>query len=106
MGSMKHTSHLSDRVNVRWASSSNRMRSTRGVHQMDIAGMVGRRSVLKAGAVLGGLSAVLARAGMAPAEERSKSADGEITSDEVRITEIPFSATAKITVERRRQIVL
>jgi enoyl-CoA hydratase len=73
---------------------------------MDLAGMVGRRNVLKAGAVLDSLPAVLTRTAVAQAEERSGSAHGEGRSDEVRMVEIPFSATAKVTVERRRQIVL
>jgi hypothetical protein len=70
---------------------------------MNITGLFERRSVLKAGAVLGGLSAVLARAPAAGAVERD---GGEAVADDVKMAEIPLSSTAKVTVERRGQIVL
>jgi enoyl-CoA hydratase len=66
---------------------------------MNITGLLERRSVLKAGALLGALSALLARAQATDAPERD-------TADEVKITEIPLSPAAKVTVERRGQIVL
>jgi enoyl-CoA hydratase len=72
---------------------------------MNITGLPERRSVLKAGAVLGGLSALLARAPAADATERDDSA-GEAVSDEVKMAEIPLSPEAKVTVERRGQVVL
>ena len=70
---------------------------------MNITGLFERRSVLKAGAVLGGLSAVLARAPAAGAVERD---GGEAVADDVKMAEIPLSSAAKVTVERRGQIVL
>jgi len=72
---------------------------------MNISGLFERRSVLKAGALLGGVSALLARAQAADAAERDGSA-GEAVADEVKMAEIPPSPTAKVTVERRGQIVL
>jgi enoyl-CoA hydratase/carnithine racemase len=58
---------------------------------------------LKAGALLGGLSALLARAATADAAERYS---GEAVADEVKMGEIPLSPTAKVTVERRGQLAL
>jgi enoyl-CoA hydratase len=72
---------------------------------MNIRGLFERRSVLKAGALLGGLSALLTRAQAAHAAERDNSA-GEALAEEVKMTEIPLSPAAKVTVERRGQIVL
>jgi hypothetical protein len=68
---------------------------------MDITGLFGRRSVLKAGALLGGLSALLSRAAAADAQERNDSSAREAVADEVRMAEIPLNPTAKVTVERR-----
>ena len=73
---------------------------------MNIKRLFERRSLLKAGAALGALSAIFARATAAHAEERSNSVGSEAPSDEVRMADIPFSSTAKITIERRGQIVL
>ena len=73
---------------------------------MNITGLFGRRSVLKAGALLGGLSALLSRAAVADAQERNDSSAREAVADEVRMAEIPLNPTAKVTVERRGQIVL
>src|SRR5581483_3893331 len=73
---------------------------------MNITGLFGRRSVLKAGALLGGLSAVLARPAAVDAQERSDSNVRETMADETRMANIPLSSTAKVTVERRGQIVL
>ena len=70
---------------------------------MNIMGLLERRSVLKAGALLGGLSALLARAATADAAERYS---GEAVADEVKMGEIPLSPTAKVTVERRGQLAL
>jgi hypothetical protein len=67
---------------------------------MNITGLFERRSVLKAGALLGGLSALLARAQATDAAERDGS-DGEAVADEVKMAEIPLSPAAKVTVERR-----
>jgi enoyl-CoA hydratase/carnithine racemase len=71
---------------------------------MKIAGLLGRRTLLKATAALGGLSTLGTRIG-AQAQERGKDSGIETTGD-VRMTDIPVSSTAKITVERRGQIVL
>jgi enoyl-CoA hydratase/carnithine racemase len=73
---------------------------------MNIMRLFERRSLLKAGAALGALSAIFARATAAHAEERSNSVGNEAPSDEVRMADIPFSSTAKVTIERRGQIVL
>ena len=56
-------------------------------------------------ALLGGLSALLARAAAADATERDGSAS-EAVAVEVKMTEVPLSPAAKVTVERRGQIVL
>jgi enoyl-CoA hydratase len=71
---------------------------------MNITGLLERRSVLKAGAVLGGLSAVLARA--APAAGAAERDGSEAAADDVKMAEIPLSSAAKVTVERRGQVVL
>jgi enoyl-CoA hydratase len=71
---------------------------------MNITGLLGRRSVLKAGALLGGLPPLLARASLADAEEQSDAHARE--ADEPRMADIPLNAAAKVTVERRDQIVL
>jgi enoyl-CoA hydratase len=72
---------------------------------MNITGLFQRRSVLKGGAVLGGLSALLARVPPAGPAEQDSSAS-EPVADEVKMAEIPLSPGAKVTVERRGQIVL
>src|ERR1700719_2182317 len=73
---------------------------------MNITGLFGRRSLLKAGALLGGLWTVIGRAATAHAQERNRDAGSEVPPEEVRMADIPFSATTKVTVERRGQIVL
>jgi hypothetical protein len=70
------------------------------------SGLFDRRSLVKAGAFLGGVSAAFARATRAEAEERSRNVASEATPAEVTMAEIPLSATAKVTAERRGQIVL
>jgi enoyl-CoA hydratase len=72
---------------------------------MQIAGWFERRNLLKAAAVLGGLSTLSGRMSRACAEERSNDAGNE-GHDETRMADIPPSSTAKVTVERRGQIVL
>jgi enoyl-CoA hydratase len=66
---------------------------------MGIAGWLERRSLLKAAAALGGILALAARGESAAAE----TADD---APETKMADIPLSPTAKITVERRGQIVL
>jgi enoyl-CoA hydratase len=74
---------------------------------MNIGGLFKRRTLLKAAAGLGALSTVLGRAAIAHAQERKESADDAASSsDEVRMADIPLSPNAKVTVERRGQIVL
>ena len=73
---------------------------------MNITGLFERRSLLKAGALLGGLWTVIGRAATAHAQERNRDAGSEVPPEEVRMADIPFSATTKVTVERRGQIVL
>jgi enoyl-CoA hydratase len=73
---------------------------------MTIADLFDRRSLMKAGAFLGGVSAIFARAASVQAQEPSRSVATEATSDEVTMAQIRLSATAKVTVERRGQIVL
>jgi enoyl-CoA hydratase len=67
---------------------------------MDISGWFERRSLLKAAAALGGILSLVARGESAAAEE------AEDHAAETKMADIPLSATAKITVERRGQIVL
>ena len=73
---------------------------------MGIASLFARRNVLKATAVLGGLSMLSERTSGAQADQPNN--DGAIGDrpDEVRMSDIPPSSTAKITVERRGKIVL
>jgi enoyl-CoA hydratase len=67
---------------------------------MDIAGWFERRSLLKAAAALGGSLAFAARSESAAAQSADESAA------ETKMADIPLSPGAKITVERRGQIVL
>jgi enoyl-CoA hydratase len=67
---------------------------------MSIAGWFERRSLLKAAAALGGILAVAGRSGPAAAE----AADDRAV--ETKMADIPLGPTAKVTVERRGQIVL
>ena|ERR1700678_731313 len=73
---------------------------------MDIAGLFARRNLLKATAVLGGLSMLSKRTASAQGDQRNNEGGIEGRSEEVRMAEIPPSSTAKITVERGGQIVL
>jgi hypothetical protein len=72
---------------------------------MNINGLFERRSVLKAGALLGGLSSLLSRAALADAQEKHGGARDAVV-DEVRMADIPLGSAAKVTVERLGQIVL
>src|SRR5262249_44362771 len=67
---------------------------------MDIAGWFERRSLLKAAAALGGILTVAARNSGAAAE----AAEEHVA--ETKLADIPLSPSAKITVERRGQVVL
>ena len=67
---------------------------------MDIAGWFERRSFLKTAAALGGIVTLTARSESTAAE----TADEHVA--ETKMADIPPSPTAKITVERRGQIVL
>src|SRR6266481_5687645 len=73
---------------------------------MGIACLFARRNLLKATAVLGGLSMLSERTASAQADQRNSDGGVEGRPDEVRLADIPPSSTAKITVERRGQIVL
>ena len=73
---------------------------------MGIASLFARRNVLKATAVLGGLSMLSERTASAQGDQRSSDGAIEGRPDEVRVADIPPSSTAKITVERRGKIVL
>src|SRR5258708_20939617 len=73
---------------------------------MGIGSLVARRNVLKATAVLGGLSMLSERTASAQGDQRSSDGAIEGRPDEVRVADIPPSSTAKITVERRGKIVL
>jgi len=73
---------------------------------MGIAGLFARRNLLKATAVLGGLSMLSERTASAQADQRNSDGAIEGRPDEARLADIPPSSTAKITVERRGQIVL
>ncbi len=77
---------------------------------MNIAGLFERRNLLKAAAVLGGLSTLRT----AYADERNKAQDQEGSADttpgdrsgETRMADVPLGPTVKVTVERRGEIVL
>jgi enoyl-CoA hydratase len=71
---------------------------------MNIAGLFERRSLLKAAAALGGLSA--GRDAVAHADGQSSDGGIEAPSDQVKMADIPLSSTTKVTIERRGQIVL
>jgi enoyl-CoA hydratase len=73
---------------------------------MNFTGILERRSLLKAGALLGGVATVLARPPAVRAEEPSDNNERDARADHVTMTDIPLSSTAKVTVERREQIVL
>jgi hypothetical protein len=73
---------------------------------MNISSLFKRRSLLKAAAALGGLSALFGRAVVAHADGQSGDAGIEAPSDQARMADIPRSSTTKVTVERRGQIVL
>src|SRR5205823_11536392 len=49
---------------------------------------------------------LLSRAALADAQERNDSSAREAVADEARVADIPLNSTAKVTVERRGQIVL
>jgi enoyl-CoA hydratase len=72
---------------------------------MNTIGLLERRSLLKAGAALGCLAS-FARAPTAHAEERNNGVLSEAPSDEAGMADIPLTSIAKVTVERRGQIVL
>ncbi len=71
---------------------------------MNITRLFERRSLLKAGAAVGGLSALFAQVEAAQSDEQNHVA--EAASEETTMADIPFSPTAKVTVERRGHIVL
>src|SRR5882757_3058084 len=73
---------------------------------MSIAGLFERRSLLKAAAAFGGLSALSARATVAHADEQDNTVGIQAPSDEVKMSNVTLSSTTKVTVERRGKIVL
>src|SRR5882757_1904926 len=73
---------------------------------MSIAGLFERRSLLKAAAAFGGLSALSARATVAHADEQDNTVGIQAPSDEVKMSDVTLSSTTKVTVERRGKIVL
>jgi enoyl-CoA hydratase len=73
---------------------------------VNISSLFERRSLLKAAAALGGLSALFGRAVVAHADRQSGDAGIEGSSDQVKMADIPRSSATKVTVERRGQIVL
>jgi enoyl-CoA hydratase len=72
---------------------------------MGNSGMVARRSILKAAAAFGGLSAfaVIAPAVSSATQEREISA---AASPEVKLEDVLASPNTKLTIERRGQVVL
>ena len=65
---------------------------------MKITGLFGRRSVLKAGALLGGLSAPLSRSALADAQERNDSRAREAVEENSLFSQIIHNANgSKIT---------
>lgn len=73
---------------------------------MGSSGMVERRSMLKAAAAFGGLSAL---AVIAPAVSKSATQESEIravAAPETRLKDVPAGPNAKLTIERRGQIAL
>jgi enoyl-CoA hydratase len=71
---------------------------------MNVAGLFGRRKVLKAAAILSGISALSVKTSATRADERDRDAGNP--ADNLRMAEVPLSSKAKVTVERRGQIVL
>jgi len=71
---------------------------------MNITGFFERRRLLKAATALGGLFALYGRTAIADGEQQP--VPSETHSDDVRMEEIPFSSSAKVTVERRGDVVL
>jgi enoyl-CoA hydratase len=63
---------------------------------------VGRRNVLKIAAALGGASTV----GALPELARSQDAPQQTDAPTTTLQDVPFSSGAKLTIERRGQIVL
>jgi enoyl-CoA hydratase len=73
---------------------------------MKIARLFERRSLLKAAAALSGFWTLTRQAATATADERVDDAEGNARLDEVTMVDVPFSPTAKVTVERRGYVVL
>ena len=65
---------------------------------MNFTRLFDRRMLLKAGSVLGGLSAVFGRSPAADAQARNDSLVSEAPSDGARMADVPFSPNAKVTV--------
>jgi enoyl-CoA hydratase len=81
-------------------------RMGKGVQKMNIAGMFERRNVLKAAAAFGALSTLPGQTTPAHAGERNDDTGIAGRIDEVRMADIPPGSAAKVTVERRGQVVL
>jgi hypothetical protein len=82
------------------------LRSQRRTHEMGNSGMVERRSILKAAAAFGGVSAL---AVIAPAVSGAAAQESETpaaASPEVTLEDVPAGPDTKVTIERRDQIVL
>jgi len=71
---------------------------------MNITGFFERRHLLKAATALGGIFALNGRAAIADAEQQPVASEAH--SNDVRMEEIPLSSSAKVTVERRGNVVL
>ena len=63
---------------------------------------LGRRSLLKIAAALGGASTVGALHNLAGAQDKPQQTDTPATT----LQDVPFSSAAKVTIERRGQIVV
>ena len=72
---------------------------------MGTSGMVERRSILKAAAAFGGLSALAVVAPAVPGSTR-ESETPAAASPEVKLENVPAGPNSKVTIERRGQIVL
>src|SRR5580704_6308907 len=91
---------------TRFSLYNNQLRGLNQEDKMNISSLFERRSLLKTVAALGGISALFGRAVVAHADGQSSDAGIEAPSDQVKMADIPRSSTAKVTVERRGQIVL
>jgi enoyl-CoA hydratase len=73
---------------------------------MSVSGLFERRSLLKGAAAFGGLFTLSALTSAARGQQQLSNESPRGLPDDVRMAEVPFSLTTKVTIERRGQIVL